>query len=180
MNVLSFGRLKAFILLFFCLFLSACGAVTLSPSDAMVRGSESLDAEGYVQRYSGNSIAFSWDEPGGVPNRETYFGTDGSYYAVDLEAEFIGYGTWTVHSVLGSSKINLNVVGAGISDGEAYREAPVFITIYTFVLPDGTASTFSRSPEGPARFVEPQPTPGFQARARFDAIKRKIDAALGS
>jgi len=180
MNVFSERRLKAVIFVSFCLFLSACGAMMLTPSDAMVRGSTSLDAEGYAERYAGNSIAFFRDKPGGPAQTEIYFGDDGSFYGVDLVRENIRYGTWTVHSVLGSSNININEVVAGISNGKAYRQGPAFVTLYTFVLPDGTASTFSRSPEGPGVFVEPIPTPGFQARARFNAIKRKIDAALGS
>lgn len=174
-NAISLRKLQAFFLVLCLLTLSACG---LTPVDAMVRGSKSLTAEGYLERYAGNSIAFG-DKKGDPVTTEIYFGKDGSYYDVELDREVISYGTWSVNSALGANLV-FNVTTAGIVHGKPYRHRPSFMTLYTYVLPDGTASTFSRTPSGPHLYSEPKPTPGFQARARFDALKRKIDAALGS
>jgi hypothetical protein len=177
-NATSLGRLKAFILALCVLSVAGCSAVMLSPVDAQVPGSSRLTAEGYTERYAGNSIAYS-RKAGGPKTSEAYFGKDGSYYAVDLDREVIWYGKWSVNSGLGTN-LNLNETTAGIIDGEPFRTSPEFVTMFAFVLPDGTASVFSRSPQGPVLFDEPKPTPGFQAQARFNALKRKIDAAIAT
>ena len=151
---------------------------TRNTSDARVPGSSPLTAEGYVERYAGNSFKFS-RYVGEPINREIYYGKDGSFYTVDLDMESIQYGTWTVNAALGAHLV-LKYTSAGIADGKPYRSGISPTTLYTFALPDGTASTFSRAPDGAYVNKEPKLTPGFQSRSRFNAIKRKVDAALGS
>lgn len=170
-------RLGALILTLCVLFVSACSVS--SPIDAKVPGSRSLTADEYVERYAGNSIRFARGN-GGPIDREMYFGEDGSFQTVDLDRDVILDGTWAINTSLGSSHLVISLTSGGFSDGEAYRTGTWHMTMYVNVLPDGTASVFSRSPEGPATVTQPKPAPGFQARARFNRINRKVSNALGS
>ena len=178
---LPLGGLQALILSLCFLFVSACGAVMLKPSDAEVRGSRPLTGSEYNERYAGNSFKFARNEGqiSEIINREIYFGKNGSFSVVDLDRELILHGNWSVNTATGGNLV-INYTVAGLENGKPYRSSPAFMTIYTYVLPDGTASVFSRSPEGPSISREPKPTPGFQARSRFNSIKGKVDAALGS
>ena len=174
-NTLYPKRLGVYLLTLCILLISGCG---ITPPDAKVPGSRSLTAEEYVSRYAGNSFKFARGNVGPV-NREFYYGEDGTVSVVDLDQESILYGTWTINSALGDNLV-MNLISAGFSNGKPYRKSPALITLYSYALPDGTASIFSRGPGGPGIYTEPKPTPGFQAQSRFEAIKRRVDAAFGS
>jgi hypothetical protein len=170
-------RLHASVLALCVLTLSAC-VPGLTPLDAHVPGSRALSADEYVERYAGKSIRFGRTFKGPT-DTEMYFAKDRSLQIVYLDAEIIQEGTWLVNAQLGGN-IVLYLATSGIENGRVFRTAAAHATMFVYVLPDGTASVFSRSPDGASLITQPKPTPGFKARGRYDALKRKIDAALGA
>ena len=176
-NFSYFGEARTCIAVMCLLIVSACG---LTPPDARVQGSRSLTAEEYVSRYAGNSILFNMASDGSQSYREMYFSKDGTYQAVNLWNDVIGEGTWEINDSLGTANMNLSTASSGFLDGKAFQNPASFWTMYVYVLPDGTASVFSRSSQGAGTFTQPKPTPGFQNRARFNSIKRRVTKALGS
>ena len=145
----------------------------------MTPDSRHLNAGEYVERYAGNSIRFAGMFDGPI-DREMYFDQDGSFQTVDLDRVLILEGTWSVHEVLGASNLNIEFTASGIHREEAWRDQGDIMTMFVNALPDGTASMFSRSSEGAGTFTQPMPTRGFQARDRFNNLKRTIADVLDS
>lgn len=158
------------------LVVSACGTGQ-TPLDAMVSGSRSVRGDAVVQRYAGNSIRFARSANGPI-DREMYFAKNGSVQVVDLDREIVQDGTWRVHPSAGN--VIFSLATSGIENGQAFRTGASNVTMFVNVLPDGTASVFTRSVEGAGVVTQPKPTPGFKNRARYDALTRKINAALGT
>lgn len=176
MNSFNPGRVLACMFALCVLLVSACG---ITPPDARVPGSRALDAHEYTSRFAGKSVRMSGPSRAANDYLEMYFGKDGTLQAVASPEEYILEGTWVVNASLGTN-IVMNIAMSGIENGQAYRGSPQYMTMFVYVLPDSTASVFSRGPSGPMIYRQPKPTPGFQARARFNKIKRTVANALGS
>jgi hypothetical protein len=134
-----------------------------------------------VSRYAGNSIRFDVSPNGQGLFREMYFGKDGTFQAVDMFRDIILEGTWDVNSSIGDSgNLVFTFAVSGFSEGQAFRSRETFGTLYVYVLPDGTASVFSRTAGEAEISMQPKPTPGFQSRTRFNSIKRRVAKARSS
>jgi hypothetical protein len=171
-------RLLACVLAACALFVSACGP---TPPNAYVQGSRPLTADEYVSRYAGHSVRFDVTPDKQGKFREIHFAKDGTFQRVDSFQEVIAEGTWAISNSIGDSgNMFLRFASSGVWQGKAFRDSPAFATMYVYVLPDGTASVFSRTGGIAEISRQPKPTPGFKSRARFDAIKRKVASALDS
>lgn len=166
--------LAPFVVLAFLL-VSACVA-SQTPLDAKVPGSRALTGDEVTQRYAGNSIKFGRSFNGPIDS-ELFFARDGSLQVVDLDREMIQQGTWTVSR---TDYTVLRIATSGFENGKVFRTDPEPVTMFVNLLPDGRASVFTRSAEGAAVVTQPKPTPGFKARARYEALQRKIAAAIGT
>lgn len=177
-NRFNLSRVLACTITLCVLFVSACGR---TPVDAFVPGSRTLEANELTARYAGKSVRMNAQSGAANDYLEMYFDKDGSFHAVATADDYIMDGTWAVNAGVGASaNINLRIVSSVISDGQAYRGDPELMTMFVYVLPDDTASVFSRDSSTTYVYRQPKPTPGFQNRARFNSINRKISNALGS
>ena len=171
---LNFGRVSTCLLALCVLLVSACGG---SPPDAYVSGSRQLPSAEYATTYAGKSVRMYADHDGYF---EWYFGKDGSVQGVAPEYSTILEGTWEVAPGLaGSGNFNLIIAFSGIENGKAFRSGKGLATMYVYELPDGTASVFTRYPDGTSITRQSKPTSGFPGRALFNSIKRKVASELG-
>lgn len=164
---------RAFLTVLAGLCLLALAACNVTPVDARQDGTRSLSAEEYSERFSGNSIFYAIRE-GGPNNLEAYFAADGTFKAVLLDQEVISYGTWRVNG----SHILIESRDYGFRDGLVGAGPVTRQSMYVYVYPNGTASVFTRGPEGTLTAVQPKPTPGFQRSARWTQIDQKVQANL--
>ena len=147
-------------------------------SAAMVEGSRTLTEAEVYSRYAGNSIRFDITDGAKGHFREVYFAKDGSFQTVDFFREGIVEGTWQTHESPFGGYEWKNATASGFDEEGFYRSEYYDVHFLVNVLQDGTAMLWGRNTNGEQYVVsQPKPTPGFQGRARFNEIKRKISAA---
>lgn len=148
------------------------GCVTAG--DQTIPGSRALTSAEYVGRYAGQSVALT-GFPGGPVVREIYFASNGDYKVVDVNIDVIQLGRWQMSDGPNGPML-ITLQTAGFRDGRLFVLEPDTMTLFVSVLPDGTASVFARSSEGTQLARQPLPTPGFQRSARYEEIKRRVEA----
>jgi hypothetical protein len=108
-----------------------------------------------VDRYAGNSIRFA-TSAGGPVSREIYSATNGALQVVDMDRDLIQSGTWSAGS--GSDFRTLGFTTLGIQNGATFRtDSEERVAMNVNVLPDGTASVFTRTSERPMVATQPKP-----------------------
>lgn len=173
------SRLSICLLAICVLFVSGCFRDGPPLQAAMVEGSRTLTEAEVFSRYAGNSVRFDVTGDAQGLFRETYFAKDGTFQIVSFYEERITEGTWeTIGSPHGGYEMK-NTVSSGIIEGKVSRVKEYDTTILVNVLRDGTARLWigwNGGADGSQIVSQPKPTPGFQGRARFNEIKKKISA----
>lgn len=179
-NQSRLNKLSTCLLAICVLFVSGCFRDGPPLQAAMVEGSRTLTEAEAISRYAGNSVRFDVTGDAQGLFRETYFAKNGTFQTVSFYEERITEGQWeAIGSPQGGYKMK-NTVSSEIIEGKVSRVKEYDSTILVSVLRDDTARLWigwNGGVDGSQISSQPKPTPGFQGRARFTEIKKKISAA---